>query len=448
MEPMERTPAEIMLERGLVADKAARFDEIRGNFESAEAGLDAAERTLNEILELMDRVASAGLGPDRRVKLAARVGALLDSLHQENPMFAFVTQSYVYLSSVELAKTRFLDTVELVESWRAFHAEIVDAHASVLQFIRKWLGYTRSALEYYVSNDLPMTPLEGGEAMRKLEAISAELGDGHDQTRLRMEMDALFGLCDPVRLEWPGRILWQCAMFLLQEGRAEEATVMMDYAARGFDGAEMPTDEIVSFLKDYARVLMTGDLCHLPDYHKAELIIKNIIGFAGNDAETRELMNETLDGQVSIYSSLAQATDGRRRGIAGWFASRAAGGEALSSGDIPRAMRLIWRAVCEYGEYLPDWASSHLEWLSANLEKFFGAIDEPYKSMVDELLGDMASRSDVISKFGARYTGAFIDALGEHGMETGIFKEVTGDGGEYKILQGAKAGSALSREAE
>ncbi|MDR3278949.1 MAG: DUF115 domain-containing protein [Synergistaceae bacterium] len=428
LEPMEGTLAEVVLERGVVKDKAAKFGAIRANFKKAGEGLDAVEATIIEITEMINRASSPALEPDRRIKMAAKVGALLDSLHEKNPMFGFVTQSYVYVSSLELAKTRFLDSVELVERWRDFHMEIVDAHTSVLGFIRTWLSYAIISGEYYLDHDLPMLPDSPDEASGKFEEIADEFGDGHDQVELRMRMDALLASCDPIRLVWPGRHLWQCAMFLIKEGRSEEATYLMDSAADDFDEREMPTDEIVSFLKDYAKTLMMGDLVHFPDYHKAELMIKNAAGLVemGGDPELRDMMNEALDGQVSMYLKFAQLGTDRNQNIAKWFSARAAGGEALASGDVMKAMRLIWRAVCEYGEHVPDWATTHMEWLASNMEKFFDASDEPYRSTIDDILNDMASRTDVITKYPARYSGPFVLALADRGMDVGIFSREEG----------------------
>lgn len=76
-----------------------------------------------------------------------------------------------------------------------------------------------------------------------------------------------------------------------------------------------------------------------------------------------------------------------------------------------RAMQLTWEAICDYGVSLPSLAGPQLDWLVRNLEKFFGAEQEPYKSAVDKLLTGMASRVDVLSVLPARYSANFKEVL-------------------------------------
>ena len=56
-------------------------------------------------------------------------------------------------------------------------------------------------------------------------------------------------------------------------------------------------------MKDYARVLSTSDLCHLPQYAFAEIVLDNAIGLAGVDDEIREIKNMILGGSVSLFSN-------------------------------------------------------------------------------------------------------------------------------------------------
>ena len=419
LEPMAATPCEVALRFGVASDKVKmiRKASLKGQLEKASNDLDEAEGILREIVDLMKKVSAPALSPERRVPNAAKVGHLLDELHEKNPMFAFVTQSYTYLSTVELVRTRFLDTVDAVERWMALHTDLVNAHTAVLRFIRQWLEYADTAIDYYAKKGLPLIPPSPDEAMEKLEYISDKYGDGKDQVALRMEMDAFFASVDMPRFSWPGRITWQCANFLLKEGRSEEATVLMKAAAADFEDMEMGTDEIVEFLKDYARVLLTPDLCRIPELSLAETVLSNAVEVKGMDDELRGLIKATHEGEISLYIDYQSAMGANVSDVRKWFMARAVAADALANGDALKAMDVIWHAVCEYGRIVPGWAANHLDWLATNMEKFFGAIDEPYKTFIDDLLSDMASRQDVLAGLPIPYTKTFIDALVAHGMK-------------------------------
>jgi hypothetical protein len=420
--PLEATPLEKTLEVGFVPDKESWHAMLSGKIKKASDDLDHTEKLMEDIKGLMGKVSAPALDQKRRVAHAAKVGALLDEIHNTNKMIAFVTQSYVYLATSEVMKVRFLDSMDMVRRWIKVHQELLDAHSAVVAFTRKWLNYAKCALDYYAERDLPMAPPSGNLALERLNEIGETLGDGHDQDALHLEMDYLLSSVDIVRLRWPGRILWQCAMFLLQEGRSEEAGVMMKAASDDFQGKEMPKAEMVSFLKDYARVLSTPDLCFLPNYIYAETVIDNAVAIGGMDDEIRDIRKKILYGDISLYSNYAQFGVQRGSGTQGvkWLVARSEANDTLASGDVMEAMRMVWKMICDYGEFVPEMAAPHLDWLATQMEKFFGAEDEPYKSGVDQLLSDIASRVDVLSNIPIIYTENFRAALAEHGLTINI----------------------------
>jgi|GEM_PF-965201 len=415
LEPFEKTPAQVVREAGTSADPKEALARIKGNITQALDGLGQAENIMREIEDCVAKASAAGLEPQRRVAFGQKTGRLLDELHGKNPMFAFVTQSYVYLASVELTKTRALESVEMVERWVAFHEEILSAHRSVLAFIRGWLSYADGVLEYYAENELPILPPTPEEAERRFLALFEDETEEAARAQ-RFRLDALLSVCDPVRLGWDGRKLRILASALLEEGRSEEAAVFMAKAAEDFDGKEMPVDEMTAFFKDYARVLSTNDLCFQPPYHMAEVMLSNAIRLGGTDDETRALMEAILDCELASYENAMVFYGAHGRGVTSWFKARAAGERALLGGELPKALRLVWKAIKDNASDVPGWAASHLHWLAKTLEKCFDASPGPLADAVDDILRDMANSAEILQRLPIGHSPAFMAALIEHGL--------------------------------
>jgi hypothetical protein len=376
--------------------------------------LDSSERALGGIKESLARISAPGLDYKRRMNYAAKVEREFEEMHGRNEMLAFVTQSYFSSSAAETAKVRFLDSVETARRWAAIYQETADAHGAVLSFARQWLNYAKTALGHYAARELPMTPPSPEESSRMFTAALSSF-DG-DRAALQMEMDYLAGAVDMARLGWDGRSLWQCAVFLLEEGRSAEAGILMKAAAGDFDGKDMPSMEAASFLKDYARVLSTADLCHFPDYGFAETVLENAAALCGADDEIREIREKILKGEIAELKNRARRDRLNLDRLVEWKIARHEAIGALLDGDVISAMRMVWRMIRERGEFVPDLAAAQLDWLAAHMERFFGALDEPYRSGIDELLSEIASRPDIIGKFPIMYSVGFVSALESHGL--------------------------------
>lgn len=416
-QPLEKTPTEVINSAGPLADRRERYEYVQTFFDNAYADIEEAGDIILKLAQSLDRVAAPGLPSKRRVVLAAETAALLDRLNHINPMFAFIAQSYLYLSTAEIAITRFLDSVDVVERWVRLHREIVEGHVTVIRFIKTWLDYSVNALKYYVDTPLPMEPVDPERSYDEFKRICETLGEGHDQTALRCEMDALFTFDDMVRDGWPGEALWQCAMFLLQEGRSEEASVLMTAAEKYFDGREMPTSEIAAFLKDYTRVGMTPDLCYIPNYDFALVILKNAEEAAGGeDDEIRALRLEIMERQQSLMIEVGVMLGAYRRDhLTRWYTQRGIAQNALSSGDAMESFKVMWAAIRDCGRDVPVLAIPHFYWLVKQMEKFFGFDDERVKPVIDGILDDMAQNTDVVKALGVQLTSRFAEELSSRG---------------------------------
>jgi hypothetical protein len=408
----EEKPAAAVLSAGLPPDRKSRHARLAERVKKSAQGLDESENALKEIKESLSRISAPGLDAKRRFAHAVKIGRAFEEMHKKNNMLAFVTQSYFSSSTARAAKARFLDSTEMARRWAAVYDDIASAHLAVIAFARRWLDYAGIALEHYAGRELPIAPPES-PSPEMIEELSSRRGSAE---ALRLEMDYLAGAVDMARLRWPGRVLWQCAMFLLDEGRAAEAGVLMNAAQGDFDGKEMLDSEAVSFLKDYARVLSTPDLCHFPPYARASLLLDNAVERSCADGEIREIGRKILSGEIKEIRNLAAYDGSNPDRLIEWKTAKHSANAALWDGDVLGAMSIVWAMIRDIGGTFPGPAAAHLDWLARQMEKFFGAVDEPYRSGIDSLLSEIASRADILGKFPIMYSARFVAALADHGL--------------------------------
>lgn len=418
LDEMTTTPLGYMNEEDAIADKAERYGIVQPRLQESERQIEEIAEILDRIETLIQLVAAPDADIPKRRVYADEVGNLLKEIVARNAMFAFVTQSYIYQSTLEIAKVRFLENAEMVARWVDIHRDILDSHKTVLDFIRVWLGYASVALTYYRGEALPLTPPV--DSMDALDAVVRDYGDGHDQTTLLMKMDYLFSAVDMRNDAWPGNLLWQCAMFLMKEGRSEEATPMMKSAADRFEDQQMATQEIAAFLKDYARVLAVPDLCFTPDFDQAEIVLKNAIAYGGVDEETERIRATIRLGREAKYARYGLLGGAKTLSVVHWFTARAAANEYLERGEPLVAMRMIWAAISGYGLFIPERAAAHLDWLVTNLEKFFAVDDEGVKAEIDRFLTEIADSPRVLMSLPILYSPAFAAALEEKGLDIAL----------------------------
>ncbi|MDR3164319.1 MAG: DUF115 domain-containing protein [Synergistaceae bacterium] len=423
--PMESSPAEV-IRMGNVETKFGKIKaRVLASIQKQYASLDVISEGLDEVERLMKSTAAPGLDQARRIEYAARTGNKIDSIHASSPAFDFIGQSYTRLATMELALTRSLDDVETVERWYAMHKEVVDSHRAVLSFIRRWISYAERAISYWGDGHLEFGPLDPKEAWDRATKLFAELENvgGDRASEICLELDNVMMRCDPIRLNWPGRVLWAYAALLLKnESRAALATSFMDAAAADFDGKEMPIDDMAAFFKDYARVLMGHDLTHQPNPFKAEQMLSNAVEVAGGaDDEARGILSELLDTEVSYQTIIDDASrlkHGER--TSPWLADRAIAQKQLFEGDIKRALISVWNAISKHWRAVPGWAASHLDWLVKTMDKCLDTDDRLLIETIDKIADGMASKSDLISGIPIKYPGRIVELLLKHGLQATV----------------------------
>ena len=407
LDPFEQTPGEIAVNQDGVrqpdADEEARW-------QSAYGGLRFSRRLLVDLERQAERVTAPGLLPEKRVNFALEAARLLDQLHGENAVLSFIGQSYTYLSSLEFAKTRLLDSVDAVERWGKMYREIMDGHRQALDFMEKWLTYA-DEVRTKTQGGEHLTPIPQAEALDGLLALLEREQAGED---IVFDLDLLLARCDLLRTDASGYVLWRIASHLMTEGRAEDAIAYMGLAAKRFDDREMPREEIIRFFKDFARIFSTHDLCLNPNYAEAERMLAHAMELAPQDPECRQILGDILDGRLRFVTSVLP--DGSEK----WMEARAVGARALAAGNLGVALDSIWSAIRDHWRSAPGWAASHLDWLTGTLLKTQHAESAEIQETTERILNELVADTELLDAVRLKYSREMIDLFIAHGLSVEV----------------------------
>ncbi|MDR1483099.1 MAG: DUF115 domain-containing protein [Synergistaceae bacterium] len=421
LDPMELTPAEVVAADRGDSDRVAAADAILVRIEGELDKLDMITEQLKRVEEFVERTGASGLTQNMRLEVSRSAGSLIDRIHNSHATLAFMGQSYTHLASVKLSFVRQLETVEQITQWQALYGEIVEAHNAVVVFMRKWLRYARSAVAHYREHVLEPDPLGSDEALSLAMDLFEEFESAveeDDFADVRLRFDNLLARCDPTLLEWEGDLMWNLSMLLYEEGRAAEARSYMKCAADFFTGMEMLVSAMAKFYKDYARVLVSRDLCCFPNYQQAEVMLANAVDCGGIDEEANSLLDSIMSGQVGEYEDAQMLGSSKER--TEWFRTRAEAQRALYSGDIAKSLDLIWRGVSKYYLSVPGWAMSHIAWLSNAVADCLEAEDRNIAETADRIIDEIAADLNFLRSMRFPYGRKFYDELVRRGVSPNL----------------------------
>lgn len=77
---------------------------------------------------------------------------------------------------------------------------------------------------------------------------------------------------------------------------------------------------------------------------------------------------------------------------------------------------LVWRAIQENWRDVPGWAASHLDWLATTLEKCREADSSTLVAMVENIIDQIASATELLSNVRITYSRTFAETLAERGL--------------------------------
>ena len=441
-EPFDKSPAEVVKNVKLSTKQIK--DSVNLIIERGHKGfefINVSRKRLDDIEQNIKRVTAAAISPEVRQRLAYEMSDKFDRLHASNSVIEFVGQSITTLNAASVARTRFLDSVELVEEWEKIHREIVKAHRTTLSFMESWLKYMVAALSVCAddNNDISIdtlpffrtedicdisehrTDIKVEKAIELLNALkNSELEE--DKIRIHAMLDNIIARADAKWWRfWDPKMDWKVGLALEMEGRIAEAIPFM----RRMENLEMGVfgitqEESSVFLNDMARILASRDLCHFSNYDEARLYAQNAMEISLGDEEAKKAISNTIEfinEQASEHLKIVEAAvigAGNRENDISWLSfeyTRLKAEKALADGDIMTGLVEIWNLVREGHARFPQKTLPFWDWLETHILRFndagYDMSMDVFKHIIDEILPELPS----LTKSGMAVSAGFIDLL-------------------------------------
>lgn len=425
-ESLETTPGTLVAraQRECAPDIAG----VRGRIARSLEEIRACGAALDDIGAAVERVVAPGLAPERRRQIAGGVATDLDRVHATNPVLGFIGQSYANLAGVVMARTRWLETVAEVEEWARMQREILQAHRVNVAFLDQWLCYADALIGVLLEEigesperGVPLPPLDNGEAADRfpelLRRLAVEGGEMRSSSMARLNL--LVARSDAGLPPWTAGERWGLALFLHAQGRAEEAVHHMERAYGEYDGKELPTEQIVAFLKDYARIVATHDLCFVPRYRLARTLLDNARRYAPEDPELPALTEQMLQGLQGYLDDLL------RSGMVGkpevdFEARRIAAEKLLNAGNLPATFVAVWHLVLDFEGTKPHLVRPFLLWLVKTVTNCLDAADPAIQNAAEAVAEGMLRRVSLFSRLRVPLSQRLLERFNDAGLKISV----------------------------
>lgn len=375
--------------------------------------LDQLEEKLQEMQKEIQRCTAPALLPERRQSFAFNTAGLLDQIHAMNPVISFIGQSYTHLSGTVLAENRFLETVEQVELWKQMHEEIVESHAFAVRFLRQWLTYARDLAKAMTERVFSDPKKFGGNGEEEFLEMYTNANEGKD---LYIELSDTLSCKDPLREGWSPDGLWKAALVLLTQGRADEGRRFMKKAYESMEGAELPTETIGTFFKDWGKMAAADDLCVLPQTEEAVNLLSNAREFLPGDPEILILQKSVMGRQKNLVLEFQKMQYSQNEEVS-ILLKRYAAENALLEGNLSGAFSIVEGLVWDNLERFSASAVPYLQWLMKTASNCTEAADKKIADLSTEILGRIISKLPLLLERKIIFPVEFLTYMARKGIK-------------------------------
>jgi len=392
--------------------------------ESAAEKLHYCEELLKEMETEVDFTTAPALLPERRRAHAVKVAELLDRLHASHRALAFIGQSYTHRAGSSLMKNRFLDTVARVEEWKRDHLEIIKAHQVNVMFLKQWLEYMKIVCETSVSTHFDVfSQFNEKELLAEIEKRLLLFFNEKEPNLLGDNGVILtYLLCrvDFLRQESVSpENIWNVARFMKLQGRPFEARNLMGRAYSLLEGREMPSESVVLFLHDWARMEASHDLIRTPRFDFAILLLRNILEYDSSMSETvKREIEILLQEQRKMMDEAHLFMKGTNQFLVWDYMKRAQ--ESLEKQDIPEVFSYLLKML-DFLHLYPDTILPYVYWLLKTALDCRGALDDRINEACEEALNMIFEKKEILSSYGFFWSEKWVEYLQERGVSINFY---------------------------
>lgn len=388
-------------------------EDLPVRFGTAFSQLDQLEKKLQEMQKEVQRCSAPALLPEKRQGLAFNTAQLLDQIHAMNPVISFIGQSYTHLSGAVLAENRFLETVEQVERWKQLHEEIADSHAFAVRFLRQWLTYARDLAKAMTEGDFsePKCIEDKGEEdfLRLYESFT-------EGKAFPVELTDILSCKDPLREDWSPDGLWKAALILFSQGRADEARRFMKKAYESLEGAELQTETIGAFFKDWGKMAAADDLCVFPQTEEAVSLFANAKEYLPDDPEIPVLQKAAMGRQKNLVLEFQKMQNTPKKEFS-ILLQRNAAENALLEGDLYKALMIVDGLVWDNLEFFSASALLYLQWLMKTAANCTEAAEKKIADCSVEILDRIISKLPLLLEKKIKFPAEFLSYMEKKGIK-------------------------------
>ncbi len=405
-----------------------KINAIRPQLEGLTLNVEELKDLLGEMEISMNKALSPGLHPGIRRSFALETAQKLDDFHKKNRAIAFVGQSYAYATGSAFAVSRFMEYQEELENWQNAWEELIESHRALLSFLTYWFAYVFRVADWYAefsSNKDFFEEMHSCSEKESQELAHEFFGASENlqiESRDVPRVTSFLSRSDSLQHNWESSCIWKAALFLEQQRRFEQSSLLMSEAADSMEGKELPREEIGKFLFDYARIVAKEDLCHFPKYRKAIAILHQAKKYFPEGSPDIEALSIDIRGAyeqaIARYEKAFVIPQSDKDPIMGFWEVSMNVERFLANKRLDLALKEMWFGILTFADKMP---TSHtvlpqFAWLLTIVPKTVHAQDELIKEASYDVLSSMKKNLVFLKKMGMPLPLDFVALLEKEGI--------------------------------
>ena len=211
-------------------------------------------------------------------------------------------------------------------------------------------------------------------------------------------------------------------MYFEQQGRLEQASLLMEETIAVMEGQAFPENTIGRFLLDFARIAAGEDLCHFPKHRKALAFLRQAAAYFPEDSPEIMALSSRIrqnhEKALLRYRNAFISPQAKKDPVIGFWEVVMNVERLLTTQRLDLALSELWFGLLAFAKEMPDKrrAVPHLAWLLSIIPKTVYAQDEDIKETSQVILESMAANIPFLQTMGLPLPLDFVALLEKEGV--------------------------------